>query len=56
MTDLTINAPSFSLAPKSLDEALKFADVLAKSSIVPKDFNGNPNAPVGIWVRRTNAD
>lgn len=42
MTDLTINAPSFSLAPKSLDEALKFADVLAKSSIVPKDFNGNP--------------
>ena len=42
MSDLTINAPSFSLAPKSLDEALKFADVLAKSSIVPKDFNGNP--------------
>jgi hypothetical protein len=42
MTDLAITTPSFSLAPKSLDEALKFADVLAKSSIVPKDFNGNP--------------
>ena len=31
-----------SLAPKSLDEALRFAEVLAKSSIVPKDFSGNP--------------
>lgn len=42
MTDLSVSSPAFSLAPKSLDEALKFADVLAKSSIVPKDFNGNP--------------
>lgn len=42
MTDLSISAPSMSLAPKSLDEALRFAEVLAKSSIVPKDFSGNP--------------
>lgn len=32
----------FSLAPQSLDEAMRFADVLAKSSIVPKDYQGNP--------------
>src|SRR5690606_10728351 len=27
---------------KSLDEAMRFAEILAKSSIVPKDFSGNP--------------
>lgn len=32
----------FSLAPQSLDEALRFAELLAKSSIVPKDYQGNP--------------
>lgn len=32
----------FSLAPQSLDEALRFADILAKSSIVPKDYQGSP--------------
>ena len=44
MTDLTAAAPQqgFSLTPKSLDEAMRFADILAKSSIVPKDFSGNP--------------
>jgi hypothetical protein len=30
------------LSPKSLDEALKLADILADSSIVPKDFMGKP--------------
>ncbi|OOY20857.1 hypothetical protein BMI86_10140 [Thioclava sp. DLFJ5-1] len=30
------------LSPKSLDEALKVADYLANSSIVPKDFQGKP--------------
>ncbi|MBS1169549.1 MAG: hypothetical protein H6R01_467 [Burkholderiaceae bacterium] len=34
--------PSFSLAPRDLDQALKFADIMAKSSIIPKDFAGNP--------------
>lgn len=32
----------FSLAPQSLDEAMRFADTMAKSSIVPKDYQGNP--------------
>lgn len=32
----------FSLAPQSLEEAMRFADVLSKSSIVPKDYQGNP--------------
>lgn len=30
------------LSPKSLDEAMKLADMLANSSIVPKDFVGKP--------------
>lgn len=32
----------FSLAPQSLDEAMRFADILSKSSIVPKDYQGSP--------------
>ncbi len=31
----------FSLAPQSLDEAMRFAEILSKSSIVPKDYQGN---------------
>lgn len=31
-----------SLSPRNLEEALRFADMLSKSSIVPKDFSGNP--------------
>lgn len=31
-----------SLAPQTLDEAMRFAEVLAKSSIVPKDYQGSP--------------
>ena len=43
MNELTSNQKhSFSLTPQSLDEALRFAEVLAQSSIVPKDFQGNP--------------
>ncbi|RMH97302.1 recombinase RecT [Stutzerimonas nitrititolerans] len=43
MTDLAVSpSKGFSLTPQSLDEAMRFADILAKSSIVPKDFNGNP--------------
>lgn len=33
---------SFDLSPRSLDEAMRFAAVLADSSIVPKDFIGKP--------------
>ncbi len=34
--------PSFSLAPQDLAQALQFADIMSKSSIVPKEFIGNP--------------
>jgi RecT family len=37
-----IPAQSFDLSPKTLDEALKFAEYLSDSSIVPKDFQGKP--------------
>ena len=38
----TRQTQAFSLNPKSLDEAIRFAEVLSKSNIVPKDFAGNP--------------
>ena len=41
MSDLAIKT-TFSLAPQNLDEALKFADFLAASDIVPKDFQRKP--------------
>lgn len=37
-----VSRGSFSLAPQSLDEALRFAEMLAESSIIPKDFAKNP--------------
>lgn len=42
MTDLVQSGTSFTLTPKSLEEAMRFAEILSKSSIVPKDFAGNP--------------
>lgn len=42
MSDLIAQKQSLSLNPKSLDEAIRFAEVLSKSSIIPKDFGGNP--------------
>ncbi|MFT0547826.1 recombinase RecT [Allopusillimonas ginsengisoli] len=42
MNELAPTTKSFSLTPQSLDEALRFADTLATSNIVPKDFQGNP--------------
>lgn len=32
---------AFSLAPQSLDEAMQFAGIMAKSSIIPRDYQGN---------------
>lgn len=40
MTELTV-APPTDLSPRTLEEAMKFADLLAKSTIVPKDFMNN---------------
>lgn len=37
-----IKKESISLSPKSLEEAMRFADMLASSSIVPKDYLGKP--------------
>lgn len=36
------SSESFSLVPKSLDEAMKFADIIAKTDMVPKDYKGKP--------------
>jgi len=42
LTTQTSGKTGFSLTPQSLDEAIRFAEILSKSSIVPKDFAGNP--------------
>ncbi|MEB0133811.1 hypothetical protein QN362_00530 [Actimicrobium sp. CCC2.4] len=44
MSDITPAATtkSFSLAPQDLAQAMQFADIMSKSSIVPKEFTGNP--------------
>lgn len=34
--------PTFSLAPSGLQEAMDFANMLSKSNLVPKDYQGNP--------------
>jgi hypothetical protein len=41
MSDI-VATTTFDLSPRSLDEALKFADYLASSDLVPKDFKGKP--------------
>ncbi len=40
--ELATSSNTFELTPRSLEEAMKFADILASSSIVPKDFQRNP--------------
>jgi len=42
MNEVTTQKPSFSLAPQDLAQALQFAEIMSKSSIIPKDFAGNP--------------
>lgn len=37
-----MNMPSLSLAPQNIDEALRFADMMSKSDLVPKEFTGKP--------------
>jgi len=43
----------FSIEPKSFDEAMKYADLIAKSTLVPKDYQGQPgNVLIAIqWGR-----
>jgi hypothetical protein len=38
----TTGNQSFSLSPRNIDEAMRFADLLSKASLVPKDFANNP--------------
>lgn len=40
-TEVT-ESKQFDLSPRTLDEALKFADYMAKSDLVPKDFKEKP--------------
>lgn len=40
--ELTESKASFSLAPQNIEELLKYADILSKSDLVPKDFIGKP--------------
>lgn len=42
MNEIVTHKAEFSLSPKDLDQALKFADLLSKSNMVPKEFVGNP--------------
>lgn len=39
--ELTTQKQSFSLAPQSMEEAFRFAEMLSKSNLVPKDFANN---------------
>ena len=32
----------FSMEPRTLDEAMKYAEIIAKSDLVPKDYKANP--------------
>ena len=34
--------PAFSMTPRTFDEALKFAELMSKSDLVPKDFKDKP--------------
>lgn len=38
---LPTQGKSFSLTPQTLDEAMKYAEIIAKSDIVPKDYKNN---------------
>lgn len=39
---LTLTKPTYSLAPQSFEEALKFSELVARSDLAPKDYKGKP--------------
>ena len=41
MQDIAV-VPTFSMTPRTFDEALKFAELMSKSDLVPKDFKDKP--------------
>ena len=40
--ELVTTATVFSLQPRNLDEAMKYAEIIAKSDLVPADYKGKP--------------
>lgn len=42
LTGIPQQSKQIGLTPQNIDEALRLADMMAKSSIVPKDYQGNP--------------
>lgn len=40
MKEIMLQTPTFSLTPRSLEEAMKFSEIMSKSSIVPKNYQG----------------
>jgi len=42
MTDLVVSPETFSLQPRSFQEAKEMAEYMAKSDMVPKDYKGKP--------------
>lgn len=42
MPALAMQRPTFSLAPQNLTEAMKFAEMMSASELVPKNFRGKP--------------
>lgn len=42
MNEIAVGGGSFDLSPKSLEEAMKLAELLSDSTIVPKDYQGRP--------------
>lgn len=49
MTELAVQTKTFDLSPQTFEQALTFANYLADSDMVPKDFKGKPaNCLIGM--------
>lgn len=42
MNDIVVTETLFKIAPRNLEEAMQFANIIAKSDFVPKDFKDKP--------------
>lgn len=51
MNEIVEQSSGFSLSPSSLEEAMKFSEIIAKSDLVPKDYKNKPgNVLVSIQM------
>ena len=51
MSNEISSGKAFSLVPETLDEAMKYSEMIAKSEVVPKDFRNKPeNVLVAIQM------